>query len=181
MDGPVCGDSPCAAVIPIISSPGFPTRTGMGISLSRPLSASPQEYDLIDPDIEIEWSTGSHLPAPVCRGASGLIGNKIYLFGGQPSAAPVHYVYDIENDSWSTGGSPLPVYGSNIEGVVHGEKLYVFGGHTFVSDTMRSYDPGTNSWSFTTSPYPDGRYECCKYGAGSWPIHRKLGWKDPPR
>ncbi len=136
-------------------------------SFSRSLSGSPQEYDLIDPDIEIEWYTGSHLPAPVCRGASGLIGNKIYLFGGQPSAAPVHYVYDIKNDSWSTGGSPLPVYGSNIEGVVHGEKLYVFGGHTLVSDTMRSYDPGTNSWSFTTSPYPGGRYECCKYGAAA--------------
>ncbi len=117
-------------------------------------------------DIEINWSAGAPLPSPVCRGASGLIGDKMYLFGGHPTPAPVHYVYDIASDTWSTDAAPLPTHGSLTRGVVHDEQLYVFGGHTIGSDTIRCYHPATNSWEILSSPHPDGWRECCKYGAG---------------
>ncbi|MCK4234242.1 T9SS type A sorting domain-containing protein, partial [candidate division WOR-3 bacterium] len=114
-------------------------------------------------DIEIEWSTGAPLPTPVCRGASGVIGDKIYVFGGHPSPEPIHYVYDITNDIWSTVET-MPIHGSLTRGVVYDGKLYVFGGHTLGSDTMRCYDPVTNSWKLLSAPYSGWR-ECCKYGA----------------
>lgn len=115
-------------------------------------------------DIEIEWSTGASLPTPVCRGASGVIGDKIYIFGGHPSPAPIHYIYDITNNTWSTDAAPLPVHGSNIRGVVYDGKLYVLGSHTLGSDTIRRYDPVANSWELLSAPYSGWR-EFCKYGA----------------
>lgn len=118
-------------------------------------------------EIEIEWSTGAPLPKPVCRGASSLIGDKIYLFGGHPCPAPIHYVYDIGTNTWSTGAAPLPTHGSLIRGFAHNGKVYVFGGHTLGSDDMRRYDPAANSWELLSSPYPDSWRECCKYGAAA--------------
>lgn len=115
--------------------------------------------------IEIEWSVGAPMPRAVSRGASGLIGDKIYLFGGHPTPAPIHYAYDIAADSWSAGCSRLPVYGSLTRGVVHDGKLYVFGGHTLGSDDMQRYDPAADSWETLSSPYPTSARECCKYGA----------------
>ena len=115
--------------------------------------------------VDIDWSTGAPMPSPVCRGASGIINGKVYLFGGHPSPAPVHYVYDIETDTWSTEAAPLPTPGSLTRGVVYNDKLYLFGGHTTGSDTLRRYDPLTNSWELLSTPYPDSWRECCKYGA----------------
>jgi len=118
-------------------------------------------------EIEIEWSIGQPVPTPVCRGASGLVGDKIYLFGGLPSPAPVHYAYDIGGESWSEDVQALPIHGSNVRGVVYDGKFYVFGGHTLGSDTMRRYDPAADAWEMLSSPYPSGRFECCKYGAAA--------------
>ncbi|MCK4303216.1 MAG: T9SS type A sorting domain-containing protein, partial [Candidatus Eisenbacteria sp.] len=118
-------------------------------------------------DIEIQWSIGALMPTPVCQGASALIGDKIYLFGGHPSPAPIHYIYDIGTDTWSSDALPVPTPGSLTRGVVHDEVVYVFGGHTLGSDDVRRYDPATNAWELLSSPYPSGARECCKYGAAA--------------
>ncbi|MCK4251879.1 hypothetical protein KAX97_10545, partial [candidate division WOR-3 bacterium] len=77
-------------------------------------------------DVNIEWSTGAPLPTPVCGSASGVINNKIYVFGGHPSPEPIHYVYDIVSNTWSTV-EPMPIHGSLTRGVVYDGKLYVLG------------------------------------------------------
>lgn len=116
-------------------------------------------------DVNIEWSTGAPLPTPVCGGASGVINNKIYVFGGHPSPAPVHYVYDIISNTWSTVES-MPIHGSLARGVVYDGKLYVLGSHTLGSDTIRCYDPVADSWELLSAPYSGWR-EFCKYGAAA--------------
>jgi hypothetical protein len=116
-------------------------------------------------DVNIEWSTGAPLPTPVCGGASGVINNKIYVFGGHPSPAPVHYVYDIVSNTWSTV-EPMPIHGSLTRGVVYDGKLYVLGSHTLGSDTIRCYDPVADSWELLSAPYSGWR-EFCKYGAAA--------------
>lgn len=126
-------------------------------------SSSNRWFDPTEQTIDIEWSTGAPLPTLVCHGASGIIGDKIYLFGGHPTGAVVNYVYDITNNNWSTV-APMPIHGSLTRGVVHNAKLYVFGSYTLGSDTMRRYDPVANSWELLTAPYTGWR-ECCKYGA----------------
>jgi hypothetical protein len=138
---------------------------GLRPSVSPPLSRLASRADSRPIEIAIAWSAGAPLPAPVARGASGLIGDEIYLFGGYPTPAPVHFRYDIESDTWSTDPAPIPVPGSLVRGVVHDEGLYVFGGHTLGCDDIRRYDAQVNAWEVLNSPFPDGWRECCKYGA----------------
>ncbi|MBD3237745.1 MAG: hypothetical protein GF330_13660, partial [Candidatus Eisenbacteria bacterium] len=118
-------------------------------------------------DVVIVWREAAAMPAGVARGASGLIDEELYLFGGHPAPAPVHYRYDIGADLWSTDPSPLPVPGSLVRGVVQEGQLYVLGGHTPGSDDLRRYHPTTDVWETRSSPFPSGARECCKYGAGA--------------
>ncbi len=150
------------------NSPFSNSRIGDALSPSPNPSPSSRtsRANLRPIEIAIAWSPGAPLPAPVARGASGLIGDEIYLFGGYPTPAPVHFRYDIAADTWSTDPAPIPVPGSLVRGVVHDEELYVFGGHTPGCDDIRRYDAQVNAWEVLSSPFPDGWRECCKYGGG---------------
>ena len=143
---------------------GDETSMGLNSALSSPVKSTCW-HNSQDVDVVIEWSIGAQIPAAVCRGASGLIDNKIYIFGGHPNPAIVHYEYDIDSNTWSEMIPSMPIPGSLTRGIVYNDKLYIFGGHTLGSDTMRLYNPIENSWTTLSSPYPNNRFECCKYGA----------------
>jgi N-acetylneuraminic acid mutarotase len=116
--------------------------------------------------ITITWTNASPLPVSSCRFASGLIDGKIYVFGGQAlldSAELVHFVYDIEGDTWADTLAPIPNSSSNSKGVVYNGKLYVLGGYNPNNADLRCYDPSTNTWETLSSP--PGYSTIYKYGA----------------
>ncbi|HID32095.1 MAG TPA: T9SS type A sorting domain-containing protein [bacterium (Candidatus Stahlbacteria)] len=100
----------------------------------------------------ITWTQGPDMPGASCRGASGLINGKIYVFGGQPTPSAVHHVYDIASGTWDSNLTPDPYAGSNSWGVVYNDELYVLGAFSPDHATYRKYDPATDTWTTLSSP-----------------------------
>ncbi|MGC9024846.1 MAG: PKD domain-containing protein, partial [Chloroflexia bacterium] len=73
---------------------------------------------------------------------------KIYCAGGYDTAARnTLYIYDITNNSWSTGPT-LPAARYNYASAKLDNKYYVIGGYTTTYEaSMLVYDPATNLWS----------------------------------
>ncbi len=78
---------------------------------------------------------------------------KIYCAGGYDTTRrDTLYIYDIGNDSWSTGPT-LPAARYHYASAKLDNKYYVIGGYTTVYEaTMLVYDPATNSWDSTPAP-----------------------------
>jgi N-acetylneuraminic acid mutarotase len=96
--------------------------------------------------------------------ASAVIGDKIYVFGGNDYSLTylIVQIYDTTTDAWTTGTSP-PVYmGNSIKGAVTigspgSQKIDLFGltGHASTvsngTNANQIYDPSTDSWMVMAS------------------------------
>jgi N-acetylneuraminic acid mutarotase len=85
-----------------------------------------------------------------CFGA-GVIGNKIYVFGGNGTNAEV---YDTDTNTW-TAIANCPGRWFNGGAAVDG-KLYMIGGSAGQQALVDRYDPGTNTWA-SVAPMPAAR------------------------
>ena len=124
------------------------------------------------------WTKGA--PIPETRGwfGSGLIGGKVYCFGGksvrtkeekEASGSNETYkfrwslnIYDIASDKWTTG-SHMYVPRAGVHGAAIGGKAIAPGGwistgaESFTFGVVEFYDPKTDKWSFG-EPLPEERY-----------------------
>jgi PKD repeat protein len=105
------------------------------------------------------WSTGADMPGARywidCEQLFDPNDNnrpKIYCAGGYDTAARnTLYIYDIGNNSWTTGPT-LPAARYHYASVKLDNKYYVIGGYsTTYEATVLVYDPATNAWS-TVAP-----------------------------
>jgi N-acetylneuraminic acid mutarotase len=112
------------------------------------------------------WSlVGAVLPTPVPFGAGGsrhgMIGNKLYVLGGQSGANPITRLlaYDVDAGTWATL-APIPVAVAEHGSAVIDGKLYVVGGWTIGSTNATKktwrYDPAADTWT-ALADMPGGR------------------------
>lgn len=102
--------------------------------------------------------------APIPVGGEGVravcTGTHIHVMGGgKAGGTNRHFIYDIENDTWSEG-APLP---RDVWGAAVGEwagRIYLVGGNSVFqahfgnSDRVDVYDIATDSWIGQASPMP---------------------------
>ena len=132
--------------------------SGMTDELSMWSSNSP-EVNIYDPTIDT-WTNGKQIPYPVCKYASAVIDDKIYVFGGiDYSAGPIEVygltqIYDTVTNTWSLG-TPIPGDRHSCVATVGSGPwgIYVLGGvvNDIPSSVTQIYDPIKNSWSYGTS------------------------------
>ncbi len=97
------------------------------------------------------WSGRTEKPTPVRFARAALIGEKIYVPGGETPNGKLTErleVYDPRMDSWQQSVAlPLPL--SEYALAAFEGRLYLFGGWTGseVSDRLFIYDPQENTWS----------------------------------
>ena len=114
--------------------------------------------------MEPRWETRTPLQQPLSRLAMVLLGDKLYLIGGEaPTGEAVADVsiYDLATNEWSQA-PPLPMPLANLAATVADNRIYVAGGSTdkegggqTVTDLMLVYDPIDNQWEeLPPLPYP---------------------------
>jgi N-acetylneuraminic acid mutarotase len=102
---------------------------------------------------EFSWTRGASMPSPGAEASSVILGNKIYIIGGEDAdkkaATNIVRIYDPNTDSWSAS-APLPIPLDHTGSAAHNGKIYVVGGFTAEgkkpTDTLFIYDPDTNKW-----------------------------------
>lgn len=118
--------------------------------------------DAIDNKVDIydtatkTWSSGANLPSPYAYSNFALVGNKIYVMGGQLLEEDKNfsdvYVYDIEKNIWDTAAS-MPESCSGASTVAIGDLIYVIDGYfTNSKRLIQIYNTKTNSWSTKAIP-----------------------------
>lgn len=124
-----------------------------------PNYSSSNVTEVYDPETD-EWTAKASIPKSVAKYASAVVDNKIYLFGGVGGLLcfpwnDYNYIYDVENDTWSTG-EPVPVgFDMGAAEATTGEyaqkQIYVFGGFIDSSydpcNLTQIYDPEKNTWT----------------------------------
>jgi N-acetylneuraminic acid mutarotase len=96
------------------------------------------------------WEILAPKPIPVFNIQAGVIGDRIFLPGGELPDGKVTNaleIYDPRTDTWSVG-APLPVRLSGYSMVAFEGKLYLFGGwdgERYLDITL-IYDPTQDSW-----------------------------------
>ncbi len=89
------------------------------------------------------WTTGSSLPAALCKSKAIITFNRVYLLGGRNSSAPVNDTYSAPIKSDGTLGEWVPsqtlpnVY-SDLEAITTSSRVYFMGGVTSTGNS--SYD-----------------------------------------
>ncbi len=125
-----------------------------------------EEYD---PDTN-EWEPLRNAPSRRYKAASGIINGRIYVIGGGEDEAEDRIAaYDIEEDEWITGLTPMPKRLRGASSVVLNGKIYVIGGEDQTgaeSDSVFSYDPGTDRWQ-TMKKLPSPRNGAAVSGISS--------------
>jgi len=101
------------------------------------------------------WSKGKSMPTARHSFAASVVGDKIYIIGGENQSrksVDAVEIYDTTTDTWSTGESmPTARYYTTSSKV--GDKIYVIGGYdnsnynARVYDTVEIYDTQTDTWS----------------------------------
>ena len=102
------------------------------------------------------WEDLPPMPHAMAPYASGVIGNRLFIAGGECQSEGVLsttlLIYDIATRTWELG-PPLPVDPDRREipsrGVVVDEKLFVL---LFSSRSMLVYDPHSESWAEEAAP-----------------------------
>jgi len=112
-----------------------------------------------DPQNDI-WSRLSDKPTPVAHVSSVILGEKIYVPGGELASglmSDVLEVYDPRKDIWEEKAR-LPVKISGYALVAFEGQMYLFGGWDGkeVQDVTLRYDPDDDSW-VELSPMPTAR------------------------
>jgi uncharacterized protein (TIGR03437 family) len=97
------------------------------------------------------WGTGAPMPTARETPFTGVIGQKIYVIGGNAggSTLNVNEVYDTTTNTWTTA-APIPTPRWDGAGAVVNGILFAIGGGTAtsnVSNVVEAYDPIANTWS----------------------------------
>jgi N-acetylneuraminic acid mutarotase len=104
------------------------------------------------------WTIAAPISTPVFSYASAVLDNKIYIVGGEKQAGEQSpfttalQIYDVDNNSWSTGKS-LPVLtvqavSGATTGVNAPKRIYVIGGRlNGPIDATQIYDPAIDEWT----------------------------------
>ena len=122
------------------------------------------------------------------RYASAVVGDKIYIIGGLTADTPTGMlkttlIYDITNDSWSTGPEMAAGRSDTCAAVV-GSKIYVVAGYQSIDpinvlDTVEVLDTAAASPAWTTAPSlpaKRGDITCASSGGKVYAIG---GYHDP--
>jgi len=105
------------------------------------------------------WTNGTQIPYSVCKYASAVIGDKVYIFGGIDYSLPItayNYtqIYDTTTNTWSFG-TPMPDSTHSCVATVGSGPWGIYVISRIVNDTpsyiSQIYDPVKNSWSYGTS------------------------------
>lgn len=103
-----------------------------------------------------QWSTGKDIPQAYAYSNYAMVGDKIYVMGGE-TCAPAYtkyanvYVYDTTKDTWETA-KPMPKTYCCAGTAVIGDKIYVIGGYGGAKDYVQIYDTKDNSWTVLDTP-----------------------------
>ena len=97
------------------------------------------------------WTGGMSIPAPRSEASATVLGNRIYIIGGDDTdekVTNVVRVYDPNTDHWSVS-APLPIPIDHTGSAAYNDKIYVVGG--FIegkrpTDSLLIYDPVANKW-----------------------------------
>jgi N-acetylneuraminic acid mutarotase len=134
-------------------------------------------------------TTKTAMPAVRYRYASAVVGDKIYIIGGLTAddngMLKTTLIYDITNDSWSTGPNMATGRSDTCAAVV-GSKIYVVGGYSKISspgpitlDSVEVLDTAAASPAWATAPSlpaPRGDITCASSGGKAYAIG---GFYDP--
>lgn len=111
------------------------------------------------------WKTGSPLPIPLLEGATAVINNQLYVFGGFTlglQASKQVYIYNLEANQW-TQVSEMPTAVTHINAAVDESRSKIWFAGGFVgnhpgpaTDEVWQYDARTNSWQ-EGIPLPESR------------------------
>jgi N-acetylneuraminic acid mutarotase len=111
--------------------------------------------EVYDPKTDT-WSTRAPMPSAVRDYASAVVGDKIYIIGGDRLGylqRNLNQIYDTTSDTWSYGAPfPLELRGGAAgvtKGVDAPEQIYVFGAMYDIEEveySVRVYDPESDSW-----------------------------------
>lgn len=123
------------------------------------------------------WKTGSPLPMPLLEGATAVINNQLYVFGGFTfglQATKQVYIYNLEANRW-TQITEMPTAVTHINAAIDEScsKIWFAGGFVGnhpgpATDEVWQYDASTNSW-IAGIPLPQPRS-----GGGLQIIDREL-------
>lgn len=95
------------------------------------------------------WSYGASASTAKNFSASAVVGDKIYVFGGEdrslPSMLDITEVYDTQTDSW-TIKTPMPTAGYMQSAVAYGTDIYVVGTLVNGDNHILIYDTVADSW-----------------------------------
>ena len=109
------------------------------------------------------WTNGPDLPSLVQEHSGVILGEKIYIVGGEDfierAKTDIVRVFDIASNQWSIA-PPLPIPLDHTGASTDGSKIYVVGGFKdrgkTPSDRLFIYDPIQNNWQEGT-PMPTAR------------------------
>lgn len=105
-----------------------------------------EEYD---PDTDT-WDSLQNSPSRRYAAASAIYNGRIYVIGGGENDAEDRITYyDIEDDEWTVGLTPMPKRLRWSGSAVIGSKIYIIGGEDEngdESDAVYEYDPAKDSW-----------------------------------
>ena len=100
--------------------------------------------DVYDPEMD-SWTSGTPMPIAMPGTLSVVVDGKFFFIMG---LSDPHQIYDVENDSWSLAGTPLPAFSTlhvtacATVGVDAPERIYI------VADTgTLVYDPINDEWT----------------------------------
>jgi N-acetylneuraminic acid mutarotase len=111
-----------------------------------------------DPDTD-GYASLSPMPIGASDGVCAVVNRNIYYFGGYLSGswgAPpssLVFVYDIDDNSWQTVSTPMPVARANAAAIVIGDSVYIVGGwdasgnYGGLYNTIDVYDPALDEWT----------------------------------
>ncbi|ARV77249.1 virion structural protein [Pseudomonas phage Noxifer] len=117
------------------------------------------------PTLSDTWAQIATLPAGVNGASACVIGDKMYVFGGQDAAFVVKgtlYEVNLTTGEVLTKASDLPR--RYHQAVNIGGKMYVYGGYTSAyTGDVRIYDPATNLWTGGLSGVNSDRHASFAY------------------
>jgi N-acetylneuraminic acid mutarotase len=100
-----------------------------------------------------KWYINLQIPASISNHTLTSVGDKIYLIGGETTAAQKTVrLYDPQTDSW-TAKANAPVALSNHKSVLVDNQIYVVGGNggSIYANSLLMYDIETDTWATKTN------------------------------
>ena len=98
------------------------------------------------------WSSGAPLPTTTAQGASAVVKNILYVFGGSTNGCSTVtnavWAYNPKTNAWSSKAA-MPTARCSTAATVANNIIYVIGGYSPSGgrlNTVESYNPATDAW-----------------------------------